>query len=51
MNRLKDIKEIRNYLEIVYRHPRNDYRKFEKASSSRTGEIHSSHNISKEVRQ
>ena len=35
----------------MYRHPRNVSRKFEKASSSRTGDIHCYHNISKEVRQ
>ena len=38
-------------LELVYRYPRNVSRKFEKASSSKTGDIHCSHNFSKEVRQ
>ena len=28
--------EILNYLELVYKHPRNVYRKFEKDSSCRT---------------
>ena len=39
MQRLTDIKEIWNYLELVYKHPQNISRKFEKDSSSRTGVI------------
>ena len=39
MNRLTDIQEIGNYLELVYKHPRNVSRKFEKDSSSRTEDI------------
>ena len=32
MNRLMDIQEILNYLELVYRHPRNVSIKFEKGT-------------------
>ena len=39
MNWLTDIQEIWNYLELVYKHPKNVSRKFEKDSSSRTGDI------------
>ena len=39
MNRLTDIQEILNYSELVYKHPQNISRKFEKDSSSRTGVI------------
>ena len=39
MNRLTDIQEIWNYLELIYKHSRNISRKFEKDSSSRTGDI------------
>ena len=39
MNRLTDIQEIRNYLEVVYKHPKNISRKFEKDRSSWTGDI------------
>ena len=39
MIRLTDIKENWDYLELVYKHPRNVSRKFEKDSSSRTGDI------------
>ena len=34
MNRLTDIQEIENYLEIVYKHPKNVSRKFEEDGSS-----------------
>ena len=39
MNRLTDTQEIRNYLELVYKHSKNVSRKFEKYSSSRTGVV------------
>ena len=39
MNRLRDIQEIDDHLDIVYKHPKNISRKFEKDSSSRTGDI------------
>ena len=39
MNRLTDIQEIWNYLKLTYKHPLNISRKFEKDSSSRTGDI------------
>ena len=39
MNRQSNIKEIWDYLELMYKHPRNVSRKFEKASSSKTGDI------------
>ena len=39
MNRLTDIQEIWNYLELVHKHPKNVYRKFEKDNRSRTGDI------------
>ena len=35
-NRLTDIQEIQNYLKIVYQHPRNVSKKFQKDISSRT---------------
>ena len=39
MNRPTDIQEIWNYSELAGKHPRNVSRKFEKDSSSRTGDI------------
>ena len=39
MNRLTDIQEIGNYLELVYKHPRNVTKKFQKDISSRTKDI------------
>ena len=36
MNRLTEIHEILDYLELVYKHPRNVSRKIEKDSSCRT---------------
>ena len=39
MNRLTDIQNIWNYLELVYKHPKNVFRKFEKDSSSRIRDI------------
>ena len=39
MNRLTDIQDIWNYSKLVYKHPKNVSRKFEKDSSSRTGDI------------
>ena len=38
-NRLKDIQEIQNDLEIVYKHPRIVSKKFQKYISSRTEDI------------
>ena len=51
MNRLTDKQKWWNYLELVHRYPRNVSRKFEKDSSSRTGDIQRCPNFSKEVRQ
>ena len=39
MNRLTDIQNNLNFWELVYKHPQNISRKFEKDSSSRTGVI------------
>ena len=39
MNRLTDIQQILNHLELVYKHPGNVSRKFEKDSLSRTRDI------------
>ena len=36
---MTDIQEIWNYLEIVYKYPRNVYKKFQKDISSGTGDI------------
>ena len=47
MIRPTDMQEILNHFEVMYKNPRNVYRKFEKDSSSRTGY----NNFSKEVRQ
>ena len=38
-NRLTDIQEIQNYLEIVYQHPRNVSKKIQKDILSGTGDI------------
>ena len=51
MNRLTDIQEIWNYLELVDKHPRIVSRKFEKDSSTKIGNIQYKPNFSKEVRQ
>ena len=39
MNELTDRQDIWNYLELMYKHPRNISRKAENNSSSRTGDI------------
>ena len=39
MNRLTDIQKTWNYLKIMNKPPKNISRKFEKDSSSRTGDI------------
>ena len=39
MNRLTDVQEISNYLKLIYKHPQNISRKFEKDSPSRTWDI------------
>ena len=39
MNRQTDIQEFRNYLEIVYKRPRNASKRFQKDISSRTKDI------------
>ena len=38
-NRLTDIQEIQNYLELMYKHPRNVCKRFQKDISSRTKDI------------
>ena len=47
-NRLTDIQEIQNYLDLVYKHPRKAPKEFQWDISSRTGDICLS-NFSKEV--
>merc|ERR1711954_465142 len=39
VTQLTDIQEICNYLELVYKHPRNVSKRFQKDSSSRTKDI------------
>ena len=39
MNRQTDIQEFQNYLEIVYKHPRNVSKRFQKDIYSRTKDM------------
>ena len=39
MNRMTDIQEIQNHLKLVFKHPRNVSKRFQKDISSRTKDI------------